>query len=110
MLVDDLLHGREGHTLCLAIHPAQILGHTPHEDLLRLIIFKCPSSLRELILIDRAPQLLAFQMKKSINRPVITVQVVTATCHTSFSLHLLRNEHVVQLEEATLVRVLVRAA
>ena len=59
-------------------------------------------------MIDRAPQFLTFQTKKSVNRPVIAVQVVATTYHTSLSLYLPRNEHVIQLKEATLVGVFVR--
>ena len=64
----------------------------------------------KLVLIYRTPQLLTLQTKRGINRPMITVQMVATPHHTGLTLHMLRNKHVVQLKEATLVGVSVRPA
>ena len=109
--VDDLLNGHQSLMLGLVVHPTQIFGLTPHEGPFCLVSFRYPSTLRELILICRTPQLLALQIVTRSDRPVIAGPDGSHHVpHRPLVVYMLRNKHVVQLKEATIVGYSVRPA
>ena len=80
MRMDDLLNCHQSLAPGFVVHPKQILGLT--------INFRYLSTLRELIVIQRTPQLPALQTQRTINGPVFTVQMVTTPApHKSHRAH-----------------------
>ena len=84
MRMDDLLNCHQSLAPGFVVHPKQFPW--PHYQ------FSVPSTLRELIVIQRTPQLPALQTQRTINGPIFTVQMVTTQHHTSLTVHMLKDQ------------------